>query len=184
MILLFTPELPEVLFGHLVSLAAEILQIHPRSEALDEGVDFVLVLLNGQQRAFCLRADEIEYPGLAGHGEELLIAARFSTAGRRDEVLILVSQEHKEALLVHRGGLRALQYHLLEVQFHASPDQHLRVRVGVEDQGVNLALVEAILKAEPRWLAKRFDELLIARDVAEEVRHAALDVSTHLRIVP
>jgi len=44
---------------------------------LDEGVDFVLVLLNGQQRAFCLRADEIEYPGLAGHGEELLIAPAF-----------------------------------------------------------------------------------------------------------
>ena len=129
------------------------------------------------------RGDQVADAGLARHGEELLVAARLAAPGRGDEELVLVRQEQQEPVLVDGSRLRALEDDLLEVQLHAGADQHLGVGVGAEHERVDLPVVEAVLEAEARRLAECFDELLVARDVAEQVGHAAHDVSLGLRIV-
>ena len=183
MVRLFPPELAARLLRQLVGFIIQVLQEDARAKALDERVDLVLVFLDSQQRRFGLGGNEVADAGLARHGKELLIAARFAAAGRGDEELVLVRQEQKKAVLVDRSRLGALEHDLLKVQLHASANEHLRVGVGAQHQGVDLAVIEAVFKGKVRRLAERFDQLFVARDVAEKVGHAALDVSLGLRIV-
>ena len=91
------------------------------------------------------------------------------------------ARKRRNRLLVDRRRLCALEHDLLEIQFHTGADEHLRVRVSAQHQRVDLAVVEAVLKTESGRLAKCFEQLRVARHVAEQVGHAGLDVALRFR---
>ncbi len=74
-------------------------------------------------------------------------------------------------------------HHLLEVQFHAGANEHLRVGIGAEHERVDLAAVQAVLEAETGGLAKRLEQLGVARHIAEEVGDTGGDASLGLGIM-